>query len=72
MRHNLRLDKTIQQTQDRLEGLHKGKEYADEKIRRQTHKVDTLKALWKEQKKVFGGGSCESEEKHVFEKQQRQ
>jgi len=73
LRHNLRLDKTIQQTKDRLEGLHKGKEYADEKIQRQTHKVDTLKALWKEQKKVFGGGSCESEEKKlVFEKHQQQ
>jgi len=54
---NSRLDKRIETTKRMLEGLSKGRNYAASKIERQERRVQTLKALWKEQKKVFGGGS---------------
>mmetsp|Transcript_21015 Transcript_21015/g.58440 ORF Transcript_21015/g.58440 Transcript_21015/m.58440 type:complete len:463 (-) Transcript_21015:1173-2561(-) len=51
-----RLDERIENTSRRLMGLDRGKEYVTSKIEKQTRRVDTLKALLVEQKKVFGGG----------------
>jgi hypothetical protein len=57
---NVRLDRKIACVEDRLEGLVKGKEYVKPKIDRQIRKVDTLKTLLEEQKKIFGGGREEN------------
>ena len=57
---NIRLDRKIACLEDRLKGLVKGKEYVKPKIDRQIRKVDTLKTLLEEQKKIFGGGREEN------------
>jgi hypothetical protein len=57
---NIRLDRKIATSEDRLKGLIKGKEYVKPKIDRQIRKVDTLKTLLEEQKKIFGGGREEN------------
>ena len=54
--HRARLDRRIQTTTNRLEGLSRGRDYAGTKIKTQQRRVNALGALWKEQKKVFGGG----------------
>lgn len=54
---NARLDRQIEMLSQRLEGLTRGSNYAATKIERQRKKVNALRALWKEQKTVFGGGN---------------
>mmetsp|Transcript_9079 Transcript_9079/g.22515 ORF Transcript_9079/g.22515 Transcript_9079/m.22515 type:complete len:439 (-) Transcript_9079:120-1436(-) len=54
---NARLDRQIETLSQRLEGLSRGSNYAATKIERQRKRVNALRALWKEQKKVFGGGN---------------
>jgi len=57
----MQLDRQIESTKFRLEGIARGKEYATSKIEKQAVKVDTLKALLVEQKKIFGGSEeCEN------------
>eukprot|EP00536_Pseudo-nitzschia_multiseries_P016089 jgi/Psemu1/292352/fgenesh1_pg.1017_\ len=62
---NARLEEQIKYTRLRLEGLARGRQYAASKIEKQTRRVDMLKVLLVEQKKVFGGGGgsdCENRE----------
>ena len=52
---NGRLDNIIANNEYPLQGLVRAREYVKVRIDRQARKVDTLKELLEEQKKIFGG-----------------